>query len=203
ALLFALAHLQWNAYGITYYGACGVILGSLYWRRGLWASIAAHAAFNGSLVLLAVVVALGPTHLLSANGVSVRARSDWHVVDTSAAGAPDAVFAAQGPSGAGFVVQRHVLPAGTLFSLDRVASNVDSGQVSLPPGSSIDGSARTIEYPAGRAVQVAITVKGHSGVVVFLSRGGDVWEVDIATEGSPRAAHEYPDLLRTLVLPAA
>src|SRR5436305_1518197 len=71
SVLFALAHLG----GLVYYTGCGVVLGVLYWRRGLWASISAHAAFNGSLVLLAVLVALGPSHLLSANGVSVQAPS--------------------------------------------------------------------------------------------------------------------------------
>jgi membrane protease YdiL (CAAX protease family) len=77
SFLFALAHLG----GLVYYTGCGVVLGVLYWRRGLWASISAHAAFNGSLVLLSVLVALGPSHVLSANGVSVRAPSDWQVAD--------------------------------------------------------------------------------------------------------------------------
>src|SRR5947209_11372914 len=121
ALLFALAHLQWSAAGIAYFSVCGVILGILYWRRGLWASISAHAAFNGSLVLLAVVVALGPTHLLSANGVSVQAQSDWHLVEGDAAPAA-AELALRGPSGATFLVDRHPLPTGGLHTLERLAA---------------------------------------------------------------------------------
>ncbi|TMK89384.1 MAG: CPBP family intramembrane metalloprotease [Actinobacteria bacterium] len=203
ALLFALAHLQWSVVGITYFGVCGVILGSLYWRRGLWASVLAHAAFNGSLVLLAVVVVLGPTHLLTANGVSVHAASDWHVVDTTGE-LSGTDLALQGPSGATFIVQRHPVPSGSPFSLDRLAAALNSGQLPLPADSNITaGSAKVTEYPAGRAVQVAVTVKGHAGVVVLVPRGDALWEADIATEGSHRAVHEYPDMLQTLVLPGS
>ena len=203
AVLFALAHLQWSAAGIAYFSVCGVILGVLYWRRGLWASISAHAAFNGSLVLLAVVVALGPTHLLSANGVSVNARSDWHLVEGDVAPAA-AQLALRGPSGATFLVERRPLPTGSLFTLERLAAVLNSGQLPLPPGTTIDGkSAHVTEYPAGRAVEVAVTVKSHSGVVVLVPRGSALWEIDIATAGSGRAVREYRGLLQTLVLPPA
>lgn len=201
ALLFGLAHLQWSAVGITYFTVCGVVLGTLYWRRGLWASISAHAAFNGSLVVLATVVALGPTHLVSANGLSVRARSDWHVVDS--AELPSGVeFALQGPSAATFAVERLPVPTSEFVSLDHVAGALNANQVPMPAGTTIrTGTAHVVAYPMGRGVQVAVTAKGHDGVAVLVPHNGSLWEVDIATEGSHRAVQEYPGMLRTLVLP--
>lgn len=201
AVLFGLAHLQWSAVGITYFTTCGVVLGTLYWRRGLWASIAAHAAFNGSLVVLATVVALGPGHLLSANGVTVRARSDWHVVD--AANLPSGIeLALQGPSAATFVVERQPAPTSQFVSLDRLAKALNANQVPMPEGTTIrTGTARVVAYPMGRGVQVAVTAKGHDGVAVVVPHSGALWEIDIATQGSHRAVHEYPAMLRTLTLP--
>ena len=73
----------------------------------------------------------------------------------------------------------------------------------ITSGNITAGSAKVTEYPAGRAVQVAVTVKGHAGVVVLVPRGDALWEADIATEGSHRAVHEYPDMLQTLVLPGS
>jgi membrane protease YdiL (CAAX protease family) len=200
AFLFGLAHLQWSVVGITYYTACGVVLGLLYWRRGLWASIAAHALFNGSLVLLAVVVALGPTKVLSANGVSVTAHSDWHVVDALAvSGSVPVRFALRGPSGATFAVARLPVQFG---SLDDMAAKVNGRDVQLPDGTEVkSGSARVTEYPMGHVVQVDVKIGGHAAVDVLVPRQDGMWTIEIHTEGSHRAVSEYPDMLRTLVLP--
>jgi membrane protease YdiL (CAAX protease family) len=200
AFLFGLAHLQWSLIGITYFTTCGVVLGVLYWRRGLWASISAHAAFNGSLVVLAVAVALGPTHVLAANGLSVQARSDWHIADTRDGSIE---LALQGPSAATFIVERAPMPNNPFFSLDGLAAAINGGRVPLPEGTTIQaGTAHVVtQYPMGRAVQMAVKVHGHAGVVVIVPENQTIWEVDIATQGSNRAVAEYPDMLHTLVLP--
>ena len=196
SVLFALAHLG----GLVYYTGCGVVLGVLYWRRGLWASISAHAAFNGSLVLLAVLVALGPSHLLSANGVSVQAPSDWQVADNPPA---QATLAVRGPSGSSFVVLREP-PAAGRVDVRALAEALNSGHVPLPAGWVLnDSHARVTRYPAGPAVEASVTVNGHAAVVVAFPRGSVLWEIDIATAGSDRAVREYPGLLQTLVLPSA
>jgi hypothetical protein len=149
------------------------------------------------------VVALGPTHLVSANGVSVRARSDWHVVDSTEL--PSGVeFALQGPSAATFAVERLPVPTSQFVSLDRVAEALNANQVPMPAGATIrTGTAHVVAYPMGQGVQVAVTVKGHDGVAVLVPHSGFLWEVDIATQGSHRAVHEYPDMLRTLLLPGS
>jgi membrane protease YdiL (CAAX protease family) len=194
SLLFALAHLG----GLVYYTGCGVILGILYWRRGLWASIAAHAAFNGSLVLMAVLVALGPTHLVAANGVSVQASSGWQLASDAPA---DLAMGLRGPSGATFAVKQE--PAPFQIDLEQLAAALNNGQIPLPPETSISGLARVTRYPAGEAVEVGVTEGGHAGVVVLIPRGTVIWEVDVATAGSARAKADYPDMLQSLTLPPA
>lgn len=202
AFLFGLAHLELSIVGLASKTAGGVILGLLYWRRGLWASIAAHAAYNGSLVLLAVLVVLGPTHVLSANGVSVTAHADWHVVSADGASLPVSM-ALNGPSGASFVVER--FPGQARFpSLDRLAAAFNDHQVPLPEGTTLHpGTARVTEYPMGRAVQMEVTHDNHAGVLVLVPRSQALWEVDVFTQGSHRAVSEYPDMLRTLMLPGS
>jgi len=193
SLLFAVAHLH----GIVYYTICGVVLGVLYWRRGLWASITAHAAFNGSLVLMAMLIVLGPTHLIQANGVTVDAPAGWQL----AAGAPaNAELAAKGPSGATFLVTKG--RALERVDLDVLASNLNSGRAQLPPAVSLDGTARVTHYPAGDAVEVPVKVNRHAGVIVAIPRGAVVWQIEVGTAGSAKAKHDYPRMLETLTLPA-
>jgi membrane protease YdiL (CAAX protease family) len=196
SFLFALAHLR----SLPYYTGCGIVLGLLYWRRGLWASIAAHATFNGCLVVLALVVALGPARVVTNGGVAVRAESDWQLADDGAA--PRATLALEGPSGSSFLVVREELPAGApVPSLEQVAQVMNNGGFQLPPETRIDGGARIVDYPAGRGVQVGVSVRGKTGVVVLIPKGNNVWEIDVATGGSARATREYPAILQSLTLP--
>jgi membrane protease YdiL (CAAX protease family) len=197
SFLFALAHLR----SLPYYTGCGIVLGLLYWRRGLWASIAAHATFNGCLVVLAVVVALGPARTVTNGGVTVRADADWQLVDETPV--PGATLVLEGPSGSNIIVVREDLPAGARAPrLEQVAEAMNSGAVPLPPETKVEpGSAHVVSYPAGRGVQVAVTAKGKAGVVVIIPNGNTVWEIDVATAGSARAEREYTGILQSLTLP--
>jgi len=199
SFLFALAHLH----SLRYYTLCGLVLGLLYWHRGLWASIAAHATFNGSLVVLAVVVALGPARPISNGGVSLRAHTDWQV-SALAERQLGATVAMSGPSGSAIIVRRNSLPDGARPNLDRLASVLNGGGVPLPAGWSLKpSSAKVVTYPAGRGVAVGVVAKGHEGVVVLIPRGSALWEIDVATGGSARAEREYPAILNSLSLPSA
>jgi len=53
AALFSAWHL--NQLALFYYFLMGGLFGYLYWRWGLKASIAAHATFNGAIVVLAIL----------------------------------------------------------------------------------------------------------------------------------------------------
>lgn len=197
SFLFACAHLH----SLRYYTLCGLVLGLLYWHRGLWASIAAHATFNGALVVLAVVVSLGPARAVSNGGVSLLAHTDWQV-STYAENRLGATLAMSGPSGSSIIVTRHNEAQGGTPNLDRLAALLNDGAVPMPSGYSLKpSSAQVIEYPAGRGVQVGVVAHGHEGVVVVIPKPGTLWEIDVATGGSARAQREYPAILHSLSLP--
>ena len=198
SLLFALAHLR----SLPYYTLMGAGFGLLYWRRGLWASIAAHAAFNGALVLLAVVVAVGPTRTFVGDGISVRAPASWKAPDGGAAPS-NAVFALEGPSGASLVAVRQPLPE-VVPTLEQVAAAFNSGAVPTPEGWEVKvNSARVVSYGELEAVEVRVKVEGHAGLIVLIPHRGVVWEIDIATAGSARAEREIPDILQSLTFAGA
>lgn len=197
SFLFALAHLR----SLAYYTAAGVVLAVLYRRRGLWASIAAHATFNGCLVVLAVVVALGPSKTFVGDGVSLRAPAGWHV-PADGDRPQGAVLALRGPSGATLLVGRNEVSGPVIPSAEEVAGGLNAGVVPMPPGWAVEpGSARVAEYPAGRGVEVRVKVDGHGGVVALIPKGRTLWEVDVATAGSSRAERDLPEILRSVTFP--
>jgi membrane protease YdiL (CAAX protease family) len=71
ALAFAIWHFIPSA--LIYYGVLGAGLAAIYLWRGLAASMAAHAGFNGVLTVAAIVVVLGPAHPVAFGGVSFTA----------------------------------------------------------------------------------------------------------------------------------
>jgi membrane protease YdiL (CAAX protease family) len=196
SFLFALIHLR----TLPYYTAMGLVLGGLYWKRGLLASVAAHAAFNGCLLVMAVAVVLGPDHTIAANGVSLKASAGWE--RTTIALPDDVSLALDGPSGASLVVRHAPLPGGARTGLDQVAAAINSGALPPPAGWEVaPGSAHVTQYAAGPGVEVAVRVHGHDGVIAMIPKGEAFWEVDIATAGSGRAGRDYPAILQSLQLP--
>jgi membrane protease YdiL (CAAX protease family) len=198
SLLFALAHLG----GLLYYTVGGVVLGLLYWKRGLWAAIAGHATFNGCLVVLAVVVAFGPARQIEDNGVTVRAPGDWQLAGEAAA--PEgASLALEGPSGAAISVSRLSLPPDQpVVGAGQMAEVFTSGAAPLPSGVTIDpGTVEVVRYPAGEAVQMDVTVDGRDGIAVFIPVPGTLWSIEVATGGSDRAQSEYEEILDSMTLP--
>ncbi|MBV8297100.1 MAG: CPBP family intramembrane metalloprotease [Acidimicrobiia bacterium] len=202
AILFALWHWRLTPFYLAYYTVIGLILCGVYFRRGLRASMATHAAFNGSLVLFAILVALGPGHRFESSGVVVQAPGGWHTV-TALHSISNADLALEGPGSAGFVVTHSPLPPNVGVDLQRIASAVNDGTLPAPPQTTITaGSARVVTYPAGQAVEFSAVTAGRASEVVLLPSGGRLWEVDVFTAGSTRAKGDYPGMLRSLRLPA-
>ena len=202
SLLFALWHLHFALFFMAYYTILGLVFGGLYWRRGLRASMAAHATFNGSLIVLALVVSLGPAHRVEANGVTVRAPGGWQRPVLSTPVTDSADLALQGPGGAIFIVRHQGLPPNVGVDLTRIAEAMNAGALPLPPRTTlVPASAHVATYPAGQAVEVSAVTAGHASQVLLLPSGSQLWEIDILTAGSTRAKKQYPDLLRSLSLP--
>jgi len=163
--------------------------------------MATHAAFNGTLVLFAVLVAVGPGHRFESHDVTVTAPGGWHTVETVRS-ISDADLALEGPGSAGFVVRHIPLPPNVGFDLQAIAQGVNSGNMPVPPKTTVTpGSARVVTYPAGQAVEFSAVTDGHATEVVLLPSAGQLWEVDVFTAGSTRAKNDYPGMLQSLRLP--
>jgi hypothetical protein len=203
AILFALWHWRLTPFFLVYYTALGLILGGVYIRRGLRGSMACHAAFNGTIVVFAVLVALGPGHVFESHSVTVKAPGGWHSVGTvqSISGAD---LALEGPGSSAFVVTHAPLPPNIGVDLQSIANAVNGGAMPAPPKTTItSGSARLVTYPAGQAVQFSAVTDGHATQIVLLTSGGEAWEIDVFTAGSTRAKHDYPGMLQSLHVPTA
>lgn len=194
SVLFAIAHL--NPAELVYYTAMGAVLGRRYQRRGLRCSMAAHAAFNGALVVVAILTTLGPARSFAFEGASFRLPSVWHAVEVPG----NATDAIAGPGGSGIDVRTQPLAPGQVFSPSRAVAQADSGSAPLPAGMSIT-SAELATYPAGQGVLLHVTIGDQEGEVFLVSGGGELWTLSLAQEGSPRARSDFTSMLESLKLP--
>ncbi len=193
ALAFALAHLR--LFGVPYFFVGGVILGLVYFHRGLLGSISAHAAFNGMLLVFALAVVAGPPVQVELDGSRMTLPGYWHVDDESTGH-----VAAVGPLGARFEVLREELPGPTNASA--LAFTFAAPTVPLPGGIVVDPtSVGVTQIPAGEAVRFDADVHGMTGEVVMLPRDTTLWIMTMQTQGSARAAHDFENILWSWTLP--
>jgi membrane protease YdiL (CAAX protease family) len=191
AALFSLWHLRLAAF--RYYFLIGLLLGALYLKRGLVASMTAHAVFNGTAIVVAVALAHGAPHTFASDGVSVRAPAPWARVGSASA----LQLALHGPSGSEFAVVREALP-GRPLTADQLAASVRERGLPMPGITADVASARVVSLPTGRAVRVDADVRGHRAMILGIPKAGHVWTVVVATGGSPRAARDASQLVETL-----
>jgi membrane protease YdiL (CAAX protease family) len=205
SVLFALWHMRFGVVQILYYTVLGVMLGRTYWKRGLVASMAAHAGFNGTLVVVALVFILGPGATMSANGVSIHAPGGWDEIDTAEVpGVPSAILAAHGPSSAVIVILADPLPAGVsedevreyARGVEAAAAATGGAKLASPAA----GSARMATYPAGEAVRVPLRHPGNAGEVAVFFHGGYEWKV-ILQHATDRTRDDFEEMLQSLRLP--
>jgi hypothetical protein len=192
--LFALWHLRPPFW---YFFAMGALLWVLYWKRGLVASMAAHAAFNGTLVLAAVAVVLGPSHTLVGPGVRATVPATWSPVDPRVQTGAD--LAARGPSEALLVVY-HEDGRRVAATPDGIAEDLRSGQLTLAGMTTRPATVRVAPLPAGVAVLATTERLGHEAEVAVVSRPGRLWLAVLVTAGSARARHDFDAILQHLSL---
>ncbi|MBW3669619.1 MAG: CPBP family intramembrane metalloprotease [Actinobacteria bacterium] len=199
AVLFALWHMRFGVVQIVYYTVLGVMLGRTYLKRGLVASVAAHAGFNGTLAVVALVFILGPGSTLSANGVSVHAPGGWDEIDVAAVEG-DAVFAAHGPSQAVFYVVGAEIP--TAVTAEQMLSVFMGGGPGATFGEVAVGPAgvRQAQYSAGAAIRVGGKQGGERVEAAVFFRGTTVWEV-VLQNATDRTEDDFEEMLETLRLP--
>jgi membrane protease YdiL (CAAX protease family) len=192
AIAFAAWHLRPDA--LRYYLLCGALLGLLYWKRGLVCSMAAHATFSGTLVVVAAVSLSGPPHAVSANGVSLVAPKSWYQVVHTA----DSDLEVRSPSGAQVFVHR--LPGRVPVDAGAVASRMASVPT-LGPGVTVKaGSVHPVQYPVGAGAEAAIDDHGHNADTVVLSGAQGAVVVELITGGNTNAQAQFDNMLQSLTL---
>ena len=196
AAAFSLAHLRLAQF--RYYLLVGVVLGLVYWRRGLIGSVAAHAAFNGMLLLVAVAATHGPAVEVSAAGATVSLPPAWVTVSTLSF--DDLV--AVGPTGTRLELA-HADVGAPLPPAEILARSVASGTVPLPPEFFLDlATVIVVDLPAGRAVSVNITVDGRDGRLVMIPKGDRLWLAGVVGGGSA-GQDDFNAILRSWRLPSS
>ena len=194
AALFSLWHLRLAAF--RYYFLVGLLFGALYLKRGLVSSIAAHAAFNGTILVVAVAIAHGAPHTFSGSGVSVTAPAAWEEASDASLGM---LLALRGPSGSEFGVVNDPVN-GRTPSPKELADVIRQRGLPVPGITADIASTEVVKLPIGEAVKVEAEVRGRKGTILVLPKPGRVWTVIAATGGSTRAARDIEGMLKTLEL---
>jgi hypothetical protein len=190
-IAFAIWHL--NPSALRYYALMGVLLGVLYVKRGLACSIAAHVAFNGVLTVAALAVVLAPARTVTIGDLSLSTPSGWGQVHTEEGG-----WTLTGPSGAEiFVAEQRLAVTPTA---DQMRDRLRDGMAMAPiPGVSFDATTlRETTLPAGVAVEMGVTYKGHGGTFAMLAVPGELIEVVFMDAGSTKAQVDFPHMLESL-----
>jgi membrane protease YdiL (CAAX protease family) len=196
ALAFALWHLRPDA--LRYYLLMGALLGVLYWKRGLVCSMAAHATFNGTLVVVAAVSLSGAPHTVTAGGVTLTTPPSWRAVTSTGAtpfptDSPDIEL--RSPSGAQVFIHQQEMPQ---ISAAVLSSRLNTAPA-IAPGVTIKaGTVRPVRYPAGEGAAADVDDNGHDAEAVVIStpQGGVVLE--LITAGNANARPQFESMLQSL-----
>jgi membrane protease YdiL (CAAX protease family) len=189
-MAFAVWHLIPNVVVLGYYTVMGLMLGTVYLKRGLVGSMTTHLAFNGVLTVAALAVVLAPARPMWFGDLQMQVPGGWtRLVDESAIGV------LEGPSGAGLIVAEQSTPVPP--STETIQRRLSQGMLDpVVPGLVVDaGSVRVVRLPAGPAVEVDLTADGHRGTVVFLAAPGATVEIVFMSGGSMKATTDFARML--------
>jgi len=189
-LAFALWHLRPDA--LRYYLLMGALLGLLYWKRGLVCSMAAHATFNGTLVLVAALSLSGPAHTVAVAGVSFTVPGSWRQVSSSSAGDVDV----RSPSGAQVLVQQ--LGRSGQFDVSQLTARFNASPVIAPGVTIKGGTVRPVQYPAGGGAAADVDDNGHDAEAVVISAPQGTVVLELVTNGNTNARSQFESMLQSL-----
>ncbi len=192
AMCFAVWHLSPRA--LVYYTLMGVLLGVIYLKRGLVASMSAHVGFNGVLAVAAIVVVLGPGHTYDVGGMRFQVASGWSEVapqSTDIFGASRLVL--QGPDGSaiGIVARQSIEDPSTV--VQRFGLEVLPGATPDPAGQ------QQVQLPTvGQAIETHFALGANKGEFLVFQYGGDDYVVFFVNGGSAKADRDFTKMLDTL-----
>lgn len=194
AFAFAAWHLMPAA--LIYYTAMGFVLGRIYLKRGLAASISAHVAFNGVLVIAALAVVLGPSHTFTVNGLTLRAPSGWsqHATSNPFLGVPDRL---DGPAGS--MIEVVAGPEGELVEPTVLADELRADRLPFNTDVVVDRSTvREITLPVGVADEVDVSYDGYDGDLVFVPGSTRTFGLLFMGGGSEKAKADFTSILDSI-----
>lgn len=195
AVSFSLAHLQLA--GFRYYVAMGVVFTLVYLRRGLIGSIAAHAAFNAMLVLVAVAASHGPAQQVRTPDFSVTVPAAWVVTDAPVG---------RRVQGDDLVVDSPLGSRVELVHMDGpgrldtalLTRGLARGAAPLPPGVTLDpATVAPVDFPSGPGVAMSVDVDGHDGRVVMIPKGNRLWVATLRSGGEAKDTTAFFDIVRS------
>ncbi len=181
AAAFAVWHYRFSE--LRYYAMMGVILGLLYWKRGLVASMTAHATFNGVLAVTAVVLALTPSAVVRVGDLSFVKPQGWHQIRAMSG---DEEF--EGPSGAMFDIA-----SAPGRPVSETAKNLLIGLKSDPTDQLVNGfatnlaTASIVSSPVGDVLRVPIGTGDSTGEADFVVTPSAIDTLIFLTSGSAKA----------------
>jgi hypothetical protein len=196
ALLFALAHLR--PANLVYYMLIGLLLGRLYFRYGLKASIAAHAIFNGLLVGAAILSVIGPARTYTFDGAVLHLPAEWKTVSNP--NLLSSQFVVRGPSGSALLIINRPISANVVFNPDAIRAAAEEHLLPVPVGSTIN-SVQAVTYQAGTAALMNITADGHPSEAAVMVEHGREWVFALSTAGSSRSITDFNQMMEHLTLP--
>jgi len=190
AVGFSLAHLRLSQF--RYYVAMGVVFGLVYWRRGLVGSIAAHAAFNGMLVVVAVAATHGPAQDVRTPMFTATIPAAW-TIEESRMG--DEIVA-DSPLGSRVELLR--METTDVPDVSILARSFAGGAAALLPGITVDApTVVVVDFPAGPAVAMSVDVSGYDGRVVMIPQAGKIWVATFRSGGEAADVEAFHDIVRS------
>ncbi len=186
---FAAWHLDPTA--LRYYSLAGAFLGGLYLSKGLSCSIAAHAAFNGTLVVAAVSYALAAGPVVRYEGLTMATPHGWHS-EPSAEGTPYL----RGPSGGEVGV--YAAPSELFAGRDTEQLLTVVRETVLPQAEADAATLHREDLPAGEAARVRVRLEGHDGELVLLPTKRQLYLFLLVSGGSPRVRADFDEMLEAV-----
>jgi hypothetical protein len=165
--------------------------------------MAAHAAFNGVIVVTAIALVSGPGHRVQLGDISYQLPAGWHQSSPQTVdGALHTV--ADGPTASALVFDERENPIGA-SPLDAltIISDVTSQNAGNSSTDSMQVSgARMIRTAGGELATADVTTEGHRGhLAAFVTSGNELWTVLGLVDGSGRGDRDWTTVLQSLRWP--
>jgi len=190
SVAFAAAHL--SPVRFPYYLLMGLVLGRLYLRKGIVASVTAHVVVNATiLAVAAIVLTTGGSSTVTSGPVQIKLPPGWSAVGARG----PATFVAIGPGGATLELVHQPLPPGVTFD-EATATQVLATIPDTAPVAMDRTSIRTVVIGMGRAVEAEASGSGETGLIVVAA---EEMGVDVFVFHAPNGAAGANDFRKILL----